>query len=51
MRLLAIGIADSEGERFGILQENAAAPHGGKRQHDGEHGEHQHLPAVAFDSL
>jgi hypothetical protein len=51
MGLVAVGVAHGKSERFGIFQKYASADDRRERQHKGEHREHQHLPAVAFDNL
>jgi len=45
-RVFAVWVADREGKRLRILQQNAADPDGGERQKQREQHIQQHLPAI-----
>ena len=51
LRLIAVGVADREGQRLGIPQPYPGAPDRRNRQEQGQQGKQQHLPAVALDNL
>jgi hypothetical protein len=48
--LSAVGISDRKGQRFGIAQPDAAAPHRCNRQNQSQCGKQQHLSAIACNN-
>jgi hypothetical protein len=46
----AVGVSDSEDQRFGIPHPGATAPNRGDSEDQYQRGKQQHLPAVAIDN-